>query len=88
MHIIRDVNKTERKIKLHTWDDSVIEVGKSSNRLLIGAFFRNQDRAFQKIDPNSNIIKQVRNEIKAYLSEVLDDPKLKELELYQEVEMY
>ena len=83
-HLIKDIDKTERQVKLRTDDDGYAQIGKSSSRLLIGSFFRNFNLTMYDIDPYSETSKRVRSEIGAYLSQELQDPNLKELELYGE----
>jgi len=86
LHPIIDVNKTERQVCIHTEDGTVVQIGKSSHQLLIGVFFKNVDLNMDKIwDVPNDIVRKVRQEISIYLSDILSDPNLQEVELYGEV---
>jgi HD superfamily phosphohydrolase len=86
LHTIIDVDKTERQVCVYTDDGTIVKIGKSSHRLLIGVFFKNLDLNMNKIQslPN-NIALQLRKEIFEYLSGVLNDPNLREEKLYGEI---
>lgn len=87
-HHIVDVNKTERQVSLKTDSGRRINIGRSSRRLLIGAFFRNSNLNMYEINPSSEAMKEIRKEIKVFLSDYLIDPKIQEVELYAEAEQY
>ena len=86
IHPIIDVNKTERQVCIQTDDDQVIQIGKSSNRLLIGVFLKNVDLDMYKINtlPN-NVISRIRHEISICISNILEDERLEEVVLYDEI---
>jgi len=87
IHAIIDVNKTERQVIIQSDDDKTIKVGRSSKQLLIGVFFRNKDLNMYKltnIEPKK--LNRVQQEVYRYLSEILEDPELQEVELYGEVD--
>lgn len=84
LHLIKDIDKTERQITIKTDAGTYSTVGKSSNRLLLGAFFRNSSLTMHNIDPTSEILKSIRNEVKSHLSLYLEDPNLNALEMYGE----
>jgi hypothetical protein len=86
-HLIEDINKTERKINIRTSNGSMHEIGHSLNRLLIGAFFRNQQLSMHNLNyPNE--MERVRSNINKYLSSVLTDEGLIEIPMYEEAGMY
>ena len=92
IHPIIDVNKTERQVIIDTDDGESIKVGKSSNRLLIGVFFRNKELniydLFSLNEKHPEKLKRVKEEVYKYLVEILDDLNLKKLELYGELNEY
>ena len=85
LHVIVDINKTERQVQIRTNDGKTVSVGNRSNQLLIGVFFKNVGLNMYDV---SNIpegtISNVRQEIMAVLSDALGDRKLKEVKLYGE----
>ena len=85
LHSIIDVNKTERQVCIQTDDGRVVKIGKSSNRLLVGVFFRNRDLSIYKMKNVSNGTK-IRQEVYTYLSNILEDPNLQEVKLYGEID--
>lgn len=86
IHIIVDINKTERKINITTENKKFISIGNSSNQLLIGVFFKNVDLNFQGIlNIPSHLIYKIHQIIINYLSNILNDPELKKIELYNEI---
>ena len=92
IHPIIDVNKTERQVIIDTDKGESIKVGKSSNRLLIGVFFRNKELniydLFSLNEKYPDKLKRVKEEVYKYLVEILDDLKLEKLELYGELNEY
>jgi hypothetical protein len=86
LHSIIDVNKTERQIQLKTDKGNFIQVGKSSNQVLIGVFFKNINLNMYKLDKlTGTTINKMRREISKYLSSKLGDENLMEINLYDEV---
>jgi len=87
VHPIRDVNKTERQVCIQTDDGRAIQIGASSNRLLLGIFFKNVDLDVYKITNLPDDIKrEIRGNVYIYLSSILKDPNLKDVELYDEID--
>ncbi|MDR0372378.1 MAG: HD domain-containing protein [Nitrososphaerota archaeon] len=86
-HLIEDINKTQRKIDIRTDQGNIIEIGKPLNRLLIGAFFRNQQLSMYSL-PNSDEMGKIRSHIHKYLSSILTDQGLTAISLYEEAVMY
>jgi hypothetical protein len=85
-HPIIDINKTERRVTIITDEDNVIQIGNSSHQLLIGVFFKNVDLNMYKIlDLPDDIVYKIRQEISIYLSNVVEDQNIREVELYGEV---
>lgn len=86
LHSIIDVDKIERQVCLQDDDGEIIRIGKSSSQLLIGVLFKNASLNMYAITHvPSEIAWRMRQEIRAYLSGVLEDPDLREVELYAEV---
>lgn len=87
IHPIIDVDKTERQVSIRTESGRFITIGNSSNRLLLGVFFRNSNlniNELNKIDQMT--FKKLRQVIFKYLSGVLDDEDLIEVETCAELE--
>jgi len=85
LHLIVDVNKTERQIDIKTNRGQFIQVGNRSNQLLIGAFFKNVGLSMYDIDRiNGEITASVRREILTALRDFLVDNTLREVNLYSE----
>lgn len=84
IHPIRDVNKTERHVRIRTDEGKIIKIGKSTHQLLIGVFFKNIDLNVYKIDKVYKDAK-IHKEVFTYLSNILEDPNLREVALYGEV---
>ena len=88
MHPIIDVNKTQRQVTIETDDGRTVRIGTSTNRLLVGVFFKNVDLSIHKMNSLSNItINSIRKEIRDYLSNSLNDPNIFELELHGELKV-
>jgi len=85
LHIIVDINKTERQVQIRRDDGKAVSIGNRSNQLLIGTFFKNAGLNMYDISniPESTI-SNVRQEIMAVLSDALGDRELKEVKLYGE----
>lgn len=87
IHPILDVNKTERKLSLMFDDDICRELGASSRQLFLGIFVSNTNLNMYDIQHISeSLLSDIRKVIAAYLTKLLDDPDLKEVELYAEIE--
>ena len=85
LHVIVDINKTERQVQIRTDDGKTISIGNRSNQLLIGVFFKNVGLNMYDIsDIPEDLLGNVRQEIMAVLSDALDDKGLKEVELHGE----
>lgn len=86
LHPIIDINKTERRVCIQTNEGRVAQIGKSSNQLLIGVFFKNVDLNMYKIgNLSDDIVHKVHQQISIYLSNILEDHNLQEVELYGEI---
>jgi hypothetical protein len=89
IHPIIDVNKTERQVCIQTDDGRIVKIGQSSNQLLLGVFFKNVDLNTYKIkNISTNTMDKIRQEIYNYLSDILEDQNLREIELYGEINEY
>ncbi|MHB8118227.1 MAG: HD domain-containing protein [Methanothrix sp.] len=87
IHPIIDVDKTERQISISTEGGRFITIGDSSNRLLLGVFFRNSNLNINELNKLDEItLRKLRQEIFIYLSDVLDDGNLIEVEPCAELE--
>lgn len=84
-HPIIDVNKTERRVEVSTDEGNIVQIGNSSNQLLIGVFLKNAVLNMYEIlrIPNDIILK-LRLEIFKYLSDVVEDKNLQEVKMYGE----
>lgn len=88
IHPIQDKNKTMRQIQISTSGGKIVEIGNKSNKLLIGIFFKNKALNMINIARiNKENFQNIKNELKNYLSKVLEDPNIEELELYGESEI-
>lgn len=86
LHLIIDVNKTERQVCIQTDDGISVKIGRSSKQLLIGVFFKNQDLNIYKINKiPSNTMYKIQREVYSYLSDILEEPNLRKVELYGEI---
>lgn len=86
LHLIVDINKTERQVQIRTDDERVVQIGNRSNQLLIGAFFKNVGlNMYEMNNIPEDIIVDLRQEITTLLGGVLGDKGLKEVKLYGEV---
>jgi len=84
LHLIKDINKTERLVQIETERGERVSVGQSSRRLLIGAFFRNPQLNLHHLEIRSKSINEIRKHIMKYLAARLDDPAVAEVEIYGE----
>lgn len=86
IHPIKDVNKTERQVKIHTEDGGEISVGTRLDRLLVGVFFKNINLSIYKIDKlPDKIRKKIQHEIKEVLKLELDDSNIIPLDQHGEI---
>lgn len=87
VHPILDVDKTQRKISIHTDKGRFITIGNSSNQLLIGVFFKNTKLNIYEMNKlDEKTAKKLRQEIFIYLSDTLDDKDLAEMEPCGEID--
>lgn len=88
IHVIPDINKTNRKVsfKIH---NKPLTIGSSSDCIYIGVFIRNTEFVNFNFENNTalapEIAQNIKNTIKGYLMEYLDDQELEDLKLYSEV---
>jgi hypothetical protein len=85
VHVIKDVDKTERQIALRVTSGAQLLVGTSSRRFLIGVFFKNVGLSMNVISGRGHIEAQVADAIRCILSKYLSDPNLCSMELYSEL---
>jgi HD superfamily phosphohydrolase len=86
LHPIIDINKTERRVTITTDENNLIQIGNSSHQLLIGVFFKNVDLNIYKIlKIPHDILFKTGQEICIYLSNILEDSNIQEVELYDEI---
>jgi HD superfamily phosphohydrolase len=83
IHPIRDENKIARQVCIQTDDGETVTVGKSSNQLLIGVFFKNVDLNMYEVYRLPDLQK-IREEVRKCISR-LGQLNLHEIELYSEV---
>ena len=92
IHSIMDVNKTERQVIIQTDSGETAKVGRSSKRLLIGVFFRNKNlnmyTLYELNAKSPKKLEKVQQEVYKYFVDILDDPNLKSMKLYGEVDEY
>lgn len=85
IHPILDSNKTQRQVTIQSEKGNIIQIGTSSKQLLLGVFFRNVDLSMYKmVDINYNELIKARRTVYEFLSNLLRDDDLKEVELYAE----
>lgn len=84
LHGIIDINKTERKVCIQTDDGEMMNIGKTSRRLLIGVFLKNKKFNIYETLKDSYINK-MKDEVFEYLSNILDDLNIKEIKQYDEI---
>lgn len=84
LHPIKDVNKTERILKLTGESGKTYTIGNPSNRLLIGIFIRNNTANIHKLNTNSPLFKAIRKDLVDFFTNKLNDPELTELSLHSE----
>lgn len=84
IHTIKDVNKTQRQIRILTSKGKYIEIGDPTRRVLIGVFFKNAHLSMSKISPDLLEKWRVRNIVREFLKTQLMDPNIEELIPYGE----
>lgn len=86
IHVIKDVNKTERPVQINIGNQEYRKVGGSLSRLLIGVFFKNKDLNMRNAQRGFfGLSKELNTAIYEYLVELLGDKELDILNLYGEV---
>lgn len=85
IHIIKDVNKTERQIAVNTPSGRQLIVGRSSRRILIGVFLKNVGYSRSTAKEATVTDTGVNRMVNGFLAEYLGDSKLQEQELYAEL---
>ncbi len=84
LHMIEDVNKTQRRVELTTTAGRKLEIGIPSRQLLLGVFVRNAGMSISDLDEGSVVASGIRSVLKAALVELTRDSNLRELALYGE----
>lgn len=86
IHPIKDVNKTERQVKIRIEDGNETLIGNRKDRLLIGVFFKNINLNMYNIDKMpKKTRKRMETEIKEILKEELNDPAVIPLKQHGEI---
>ena len=90
IHIIPDINKTNREVTLRLMNDEIVRIGSQSNYIYIGVFIKNIQfenfNLYNNAVLKSKFVKNIKKEIKDYLEKYLEDPNLEDLKLYSEVQ--
>lgn len=84
IHLIRDVNKTQREIKITTTKKEDLIIGTPLNRILIGVFFKNVHLSFSDLEDSIIDRSNLRQVIGSELEKLLHVDDIKEVELYAE----
>ncbi len=85
LHLITDINKTQRQVKIKTDDGETVQIGNRSEQLLIGVFFKNFGLNMYEIESiPDDIMAAIRQEILISLANALDDINIQEVTLYSE----
>ena len=85
LHVIVDINKTERQVKIRTDGGKIVCIGNRSSQLLIGVFFKNVGlNMYEMNNIPEDTISNMRQEIMTLLGDALGDSGLKEVKLYRE----
>ena len=85
LHPILDVNKTERQVRITTDSGRDVVIGASSNRLLIGVFFRDKDLSMSELDKlPTAILGELRERARQALSRALSLDDLVGIDHYNE----
>lgn len=83
LHLIWDVNKTERRITLATTEGSTITMGRSTSRVLIGAFLTNRNQMMHQLTMNPAVDGH-RMVVHQALADAIGDQELQEVDLFGE----
>jgi hypothetical protein len=83
VHVIADVNKTERAISFRTDRGRRLEIGKSSRRILIGVFFTNRGLSMKDVRHEELRQRGVQEAVRQLLGSLTTGP-VREHELYSE----
>jgi len=84
IHVIKDVNKTERQVRILTSKGKEITIGTPSSRLLVGVFLKNVHFSMHKIKENTLKASGIQNVVRNVLGDTLVDKDLEEIEPYGE----
>jgi hypothetical protein len=84
IHVIKDVNKTQRQIRVMTSSDEEVVIGNPSSRLLLGVFFKNVHLSMTEIDQEFVNRMELRSVVRSILIRDLQDPNIEELVPYSE----
>ena len=84
LHVIKDVDKTERQLSIKTTDGGTMSIGRSSRRVLIGVFFKNVGLSQSSLKEGAVIESGIGACVRQVLAERLGDESLAEQELYAE----
>ncbi len=84
VHVIKDINKTQRQIVIQTCSGRSITVGRPTRRLLIGVFLKNVGFSMVQLKPSTVAVAGVDQLVAEVLKTELGDPDLAQLELYAE----
>lgn len=85
LHVIKDVNKTQRTITIPCADGTQISVGVPLRRILVGVFFKNVRLSMAKLTLDQITGPPLASSIKATLATAMAQPDLISLPLYGEV---
>jgi uncharacterized protein len=88
LHVIKDVNKTQRQITVRTTSGRQITVGTPTHQLLVGVFFKNVHLGMTAITEESLNQRGIPGVVKRWLEEVLVDQGLLQLTPYAEISAY
>lgn len=82
LHVIKDVNKTQRRIEMFTDKGELITIGTPTNRLLLGVFLKNAHYSMSKINPTSLEKWGVKNQVRNWLQDIVKT-EVEEIDLYE-----
>jgi hypothetical protein len=84
IHVIKDINKTQRQVVVQTRAGSSVVVGRPTRRLLIGVFLKNVAFSMVQLKPSTLASACISRVVADALRTELGEPDLAELELYAE----
>lgn len=84
LHSIKDVNKTRRELKLETLAGKTVNIGESSNRILIGVFLKNVNWSMTQLDEETVVRSGIKQLLISELSKLFDINDLQEITLFDE----